>query len=222
MSTRLRGGLLRRVGKILIVVPCSGRKRPGGVADLAWSTKESAVAGLSAKGGGRLLAARSELARRFGYRDGEDLGGRSLAPVPLMPACRRYDGNLYRKIDSSHWSALADETRVVIVSALYGLVAPREAIRDYNRTMSDLVAPRMSLARWWSERDLGSLLLEYVQRSRALEVHDFLSGAYARVADALDSLRGQVAICHNHYPSLGSGADHHRGRDVRSLLQGRT
>ncbi len=137
-----------------------------------------------------------------------------------MPARERYDGNLYRKIESRLWRALGDEVNVVIVSALYGLLAPTEAIRYYDRTMAEPLAPRMTLGRWWADRGLGSLLAEYVESSGAAEVHDFLGGTYRRIGRALDSLRGRIKVSPHSYPGLGSGADYHRGREIAKLIAG--
>jgi cytoplasmic iron level regulating protein YaaA (DUF328/UPF0246 family) len=138
----------------------------------------------------------------------------------MMPAYQRYDGNLYRKIARDLWP-VADRdgsARILIVSALYGLLTPAEPIRYYNRTMSEAVHLRCSLARWWAERGLGELLLEYVRGTGTTTVDDFLSGAYSVFAGALSKLQGSVKVHHHSYPGLGSGADHHRGWDVSSLL----
>lgn len=167
-----------------------------------------------------LLEWRRHLAQQFGFPEGEDLGSSRAAPVPLMPACFRYDGNLYRKIEEALWSraARSGSMEVVIVSALYGLLDLWEPIRYYNVAITDNVAPGLRLARWWSERGLGRLLAEYIEGSGASVVHDFLSGAYVEVADALEELGGPVKVYRHSYPGLGSGADHHRGWDVRKLL----
>jgi len=206
--------------RTLIIIPCSNRKRPDGLSGVRWSRRLSAAKRLSPKGSGRLLEARSEIARMFGYKPGMDLGVTRRAKLELMPASKRYDGNVYRKIDAHLWPAAGSRSsvQVVIVSALYGLLVPEEPIREYYRTMSDTVRPRITLARWWSERGLGELLVEYVQQTGARIVHDFLSGVYAGFAERLSSLKGHVKVCHHSYPRLGFGADHHRGWDVRSFL----
>lgn len=206
--------------KTLIVIPCSGRKRKGGHAGLRWQREDSVIQRLSRDSVEQLQECRRQLARRLGLPEGEDLGGRQPTPVPLMPACLRYDGNLYRKVERPLWSRIAQSGSldVVIVSALYGLLAPWEPIRDYNVSMKDCLAPRLRLARWWRDQGLGGLLAEYVRGIDAAVVHDLLSGAYADVVGELDRLGGAVRVHRHSYPGLGAGADHHRGRDVRALL----
>lgn len=206
--------------RTLIVIPCSGRKKEGGENGLAWGRDKSVIHRLPPTAAERLLECRREVAQTFGLAEGDDLGGARAAPVPLMPACRRYDGNLYRKIEKTLWSRVAqlDSSEVVIVSALYGLLTPWEPIRYYNVSMTDHVAHRLRVVRWWSDQGLGRLLAEYVKRSSASMVHDFLSGAYAGVAADLSKFKPAVRVQRHSYPGLGSGADHHRGRDVRALL----
>lgn len=206
--------------RTLIVIPCSGRKEKGGENGLVWARDKSVIHRLPPTASERLLDCRRELAQKFGLAEGEDLGGARAGPVPLMPACRRYDGNLYRKIEKALWSSVArsDSVEIVIVSALYGLLTPWEPIRYYNVSMTDPFAHRLRLARWWSDQGLGRLLTEYVKRNGASVVHDFLSGAYADVAADLSEFKTAVKLQRHSYPGLGSGADHHRGRDVRALL----
>lgn len=207
--------------RTLIIIPCSTRKRPGGVSGLSWSSSESVVDRLSPEGGGRLLDCRRQLGERLGYPEGEYLGGPGDVLVPLMRASARYDGNLYRKLDESVWSHLASSAHmeVLIVSAVYGLLTPWEAICEYNVKMDKAITPRVSLVRWWTGQGLGSLLIEYVRRSGASVAHDFLSGAYTSISDELLSCLGDSVTVQRHaYPGLGIAADFQRGQDVRDLL----
>ncbi len=209
-----------RQSRTVIVIPCSFEKRPGGIRGL-WSPHTSIISELSREDGAHLLELRQHLAMHYGYSEGDDLGtARRGESPPLMPACDRYAGHLYKKVDPKTWARLkrAPYARVVIVSALYGLLSPQEAIRAYNRTMRGGYAPRMTLGRWWSERGLGTLLAEYVERIRATVVHDFLSGTYAKVAETLDSLGHRIEVRRHDYCGLGSGADYHRGQDVQAVL----
>jgi hypothetical protein len=108
---------------------------------------------------------------------------------------------------------------VLIVSAVYGLLTPWEAICEYNVKMGKAITPRVSLVRWWTGQGLGSLLIEYVRRSGASAAHDFLSGAYTSISDELLSCLGDSVTVQRHtYPGLGIAADFQRGQDVRDLL----
>lgn len=103
-------------GKTLILIPCCIRKRAGGEADLRWAQAESALQRLSPESAARLMDARRALAEHFGYAPATDVGG--MGSVPLRPACVRFDGNLYRKMNA--WDRLrrCAGTEVLIVSAL--------------------------------------------------------------------------------------------------------
>jgi cytoplasmic iron level regulating protein YaaA (DUF328/UPF0246 family) len=151
--------------KTLIVIPCAGRKRLGGEPGLIWTKSRSVVARLGAPNAQRLLECRLDLARRYRYAEGADLGGNDSSAIPLMIACCRYGGNLYRHVEATCWpsSERPAGVEVIIVSALYGLLLPWEPIRYYNRTMKELVSSRLRLARWWASRGLSELLAEYVK-----------------------------------------------------------
>lgn len=191
--------------RTLILIPCCIRKRPGGEANLPRNPASSALQGLSAVGSERLLEARRTVAEHFGCH---------LDAEPLLPACTRFDGNLYRKIDRGTWDRLRNcrNTEVLIVSALYGLLSPWEPACHYGFTMEDLFAPRMRLGRWWSQRGLEALLAEYIERSKAGAVHSFLSGSYVA------AVSGGVDFEQHKYPGLGSGSDYYRGVDVQKMI----
>jgi len=204
----------------LIVIPCSGRKRHELRIGLKWAPEQSAVAGLSASSASALRAARHDLAALLGLSEGADLGGNSKIQAALMPARERYDGNLYRRIDPALWpDPSLSGLEVVIVSALYGLLTPLEPIRHYDAWMDQKIGERIRLSRWWKQRSLGSMLAEYLARSGAAVVHDFLSASYSVVGADLDGLDGIEVVRHK-YPGLGNGADFHRGQDVRNLMAG--
>lgn len=213
--------------KVLIITPCSERKRRGGDPALTWKREKSAAARLSPKSASRLIDSRRIIRRRFRFSDGKDLGGQRDGTAPLLPASKRYDGNLYRKIDEALWVNLSasESIDLLIVSTLYGIVTPGEAIREYDLSMDRaFIRLRLSLRQWWINRGIRSLLAEFVRRNRYSVVHDFQSSSYVGVADLNDydplySHGRNVDLRHHTYPGLGSGADHHRGRDVKSLLE---
>jgi len=201
----------------LIVIPCSGRKRDGGDPAATWRTADSAVAHLSTASVDLLGRCRRELAPAFEYPSGHDLGS-SGAQAPLMPARKRYGGNLYRQVKDAAWPPPRSSARVVIVSALYGLLTPEEPIREYNLTMGQQIPSGPRLWHWWREHDLPRLLAEYVDGCGVNVVHDFLSGNYRWVTDALYAARKACRVHRHNYSVLGSGADFHRGREIQRLL----
>lgn len=212
--------------KVLIITPCSQRKRQGDVAGLTWKREMSVLGKLSPKSADRLMESRRVLQKRFRYREGKDLGGPVRGTIPLMPAHARYDGNLYRKIDESLWSRLAGAVSVdlLIVSSLYGLLTPEEAIRAYDMPMSRTVRMGVPIKKWWMSRGMLSLLGEYIRRNGYSLVHDFLGGSFVQLADFHDSepllsFGKNLRLIRHNYAGLGSGAEHHRGKDVRRLLE---
>lgn len=213
--------------RVLIIIPSAERKRRGGEESLRWKREVSALGKLSPKNAGRLKELRKVLRKRFRFPDGKDLGGKSDGPSPLMKARLRYDGNLYRKIDASLWSKLAvsESVDVLIVSSLYGLLTPEETIRKYDLSMNRAMVRRnLSLRKWWINQGLPYLLSEHIRNNSYTMVHDFLSGSFLRISDLplsdpLYFFGRDVRFRRHSYPGLGSGSDHHRGREVRMLLE---
>lgn len=77
---------------------------------------------------------------------GPDFGGG--AEGVYLPACVRYDGRFFRTIRGQasenelvgKWRGLRDGNRVLIVSGLYGLVAPFDPIQEYTCHFADRIA----------------------------------------------------------------------------------
>ena len=208
--------------KNLIVMACCKSKKEDAERWSRWEIHHSALGRLSPKRASNLRECRCELANRYEYKEGRDLGSETRSAVPLMPAYQRYNGNLYGRIESSLWQRLRgkeDVAEVVIVSALYGLLTPWEAIRKYELAMDDSFAEWHRLSRWWRERELGQMLAEFAVHCGAETVHDFLPIEYRKATRLGELVDGQFSYKPYRYSS-GSGSDYHRGDDVRELLHG--
>ena len=207
--------------KTLIIFACCNRKKSGGAESLHWRRSDSVISRLPLEVGKRLLESRFKLSQRFTYQNGKDLGGDQDVSKSLMRAFERYDGNLYRRIESTYWQQLAnvDHVEILIVSALYGLLTPFEPIRNYNLMMGTSIAPRFRLSRWWVDQGLDALLKEYIIHNQISEVYNFLSCSYSVIAGPLYLLCPTVKTHHKGYAGLGSGSDHHRGKDINNLLK---
>ena len=117
-----------------ILIPCSGRKREGGTPDYDGSRSVARL--LSPGSAAKLLAARSELAQMLGLGDGPDVGGVVDRRLQYLPAFERYDGNLHRRAYLTPRDAQErPDKRIIIVSALYGLLLAGESIRSYELAM---------------------------------------------------------------------------------------
>lgn len=208
--------------KTLIIIPCCGEKRGGEIVE--YDRSDCIVNNLSLEAGERLMELRREVALAFQKMPGPDLGFENTEPrIKYMKAYERYSGHLYSKVSENSWNRLSrnPELRLVIVSALYGLVDYNEPIRYYNRSMKDHIYSRRLLKTWWSNHRLADILADYVTQNEIEVVHDFLSTHYS-VAVWPYSLRlreTRVRYLHHTYPGLGSGSDHYRGREVNALIQ---
>jgi hypothetical protein len=94
---------------------------------------------------GELDGARMQVLKALGRRHPARLG-------PTLPAIERYTGVLYKELDAASLRAPARrrlDRSVLVVSGLWGLVAPRDPIPHYKLKMSASVAPLGRLSTWW-------------------------------------------------------------------------
>jgi len=210
--------------KLLILIPCCGKKTKHGTSGYQKNSPHTIFFYLSKDMGERLRMLRKQVALAFNEPPGPDVGFDVDNPqIKYLEAYKRYCGNLYRKISSDSWDKLKQnpKIRLIIVSALYGLLNYNEPIRYYNRSMKDHITPRRLLKTWWKKHALTDILLNYIRLNEIEVVHDFLSQDYRDVLADLHlrcKFIGVLYFAHN-YPGLGSGSDFRRGSDVNELIQ---
>lgn len=120
----------------LIMLPPSEGKAPEGDGP-PWAAGTMAVEELD--------AARSKVLKALGRRHPARLG-------PTLPAIERYTGVLYQGLDAASLGAVARrrlDRSVLVVSGLWGLVAPQDPIPHYKLKMSANVPPLGKLSTWW-------------------------------------------------------------------------
>lgn len=91
---------------------------------------------------------------------------RAVLSSPTMPAIERYTGVLYGELDATSLPAAARRraaTGLVIVSGLWGLVAPGDPVPDYKLKMGASLTPLGRLSTWWRPR-LTAALAPVVRR----------------------------------------------------------
>src|SRR5437879_11117438 len=86
----------------------------------------------------------------------------SVRPGGLLPAYRRFQGNMYTSIPEEAWAHRAPNVEVVIASGLRGLVASRDTVPAYALSMAEPTPPFGKLNRWWHERGLPEVLAAYL------------------------------------------------------------
>jgi len=200
----------------LVLIPCCSRKRSGGKRDESKSMLENY---LTPSTWNRLCAARVELANILQLEISSDLDESDTPPkVDLMPAFRRYDGNLYRKAQLSV-QELDNSHRLFIVSALYGLLDARDPIRLYNLQMSDTLPGRISVKRWWREKGLIGVVSNVIEHLGPKRLHDLLSGHYRDALRQIPTVTPKNCLYRPYdYPGMGTGSDYHRGSDLHQIL----
>lgn len=194
---------------VVVLIPESTRKRQGGEPDL--KPVDEILAALPEPARKRLEALREELLEATGRKAVEDEG--------MLPAYRRFDGNMYRRIDLEAWGARDPTVEVVIVSGLRGLVASSDTIPRYEHSMAEPMPPLGKLNRWWHERGLARILGDYLGTTHPDTVVDLLSLEYREAVEGYaDGLRG-VAVRPIDFPGMGRGSQPMRGKSIAQILR---
>ena len=198
----------------VILIPCSGQKIGGGTTDYKrprlWEILEDSQFF-------RLLAARAELGKLRGLGPGPDLGAPDdRGAVEFRPAFERYDGIMCRRAKFRRLFSNF-QGRVLIISALYGLLDAGDHIRSYDITMDDRLPSGEKVWRWWMKRGLPELMAISLDNLRATEVHDLLIGSYRKAVGSM-AIANRFHFKTYNYPGLGFGALYRRGDDLRGLL----
>lgn len=153
-------------GRTLILLPPSEGKAPGGDGP-PWQAGSMAVADLDPQRRALLAAAPPEVVDPRG---------------PTRPAIERYTGVLYRELDAATLRGQARrrlDRDVLVVSGLWGLVAPRDPIPDYRLKMSARLPGVGRLAPWWRPH----LSIALGERVRGASVWDLLPVEHAAAVD---------------------------------------
>lgn len=98
---------------------------------------------------------------------------RSVATAPTMPAMARYTGVLYDALDAGSLDAAARRrmaSSVLILSGLWGVVAPNDPIPDYKIKMGATLGRLGRLSTFWS----GPLTAALDRRARGRRVWNLL------------------------------------------------
>jgi cytoplasmic iron level regulating protein YaaA (DUF328/UPF0246 family) len=145
----------------LILLPPSEGKAPGGDGP-AWSPGTMSV-DLDDRRARVMAALRSAMranqagrAKLLGVKGvalaAATAANRSVATTPTLPAIDRYTGVLYGALDAATLDGAARrrlDDGVLIVSGLWGLVAPGDPIPDYKLKMGASLASLGKLSTWW-------------------------------------------------------------------------
>ncbi len=141
-------------------------------------------------------------------------------PKELLPAYRRFKGNMYRAIPDDAWEQRIPGVEVVMVSGLYGLLSSRDPIIAYHVSMAEPLERLGKLNRWWHDHGLPGLLHEYIEAVHPALVLDILSLEYREAVEGFaNGLRG-TKVRRIDFRGLGRGSQPRRGKLVAKVLRG--
>ncbi len=196
--------------RTLALIPESTRKAKGGEPQA--DAKDTLADALPRDARRRLEVLRDQVREAAADAVGPD--------TQLLPAFRRFRGNMYRAIGDDAWEQRIPGVEVVMVSGLYGLVASRDPLVAYEVSMAEPLERLGKLNRWWRDHGLPGLLRAYVESVHPDEVLDILSLEYREAVEGFaNGLRG-TKVRTIDFRGLGRGSQPRRGKLVAKLLRG--
>ncbi len=154
--------------EIVVLIPESTRKARGGSSDAPET--DSIAAALPSTIRAKLEGLREEVLHKSPKG--------SVRPCGLLPAYRRFQGNMYMSIPEEAWAQRAPNVEIVIASGLRGLVASRDTVPAYALSMAEPTPPFGKMNRWWHDRGLSEILAAYLDSIHPRLVVDLLSLEY--------------------------------------------
>jgi hypothetical protein len=204
----------------LILIACSKGKLAGGERGYQHSKRLRDAFGEATYN--RLIELRHELVSRCEkpLPRGPDLGfnGNESTAV-YMPAYLRYTGKVYRVGRVKERYPGNKNVRLVIISAMYGLLDAGDLIQNYDLKMDDKVS-NIHKNTWWKRQGLGNILEKYILACRPVTIHDLLPNNYRAALEPWppNSIRNIVKQ-YNFPPGLPWEVNGKRGEILAQLLQ---
>jgi cytoplasmic iron level regulating protein YaaA (DUF328/UPF0246 family) len=122
-----------------------------------------------------------ELAQIKRQPAGLDLGGSIPATkLQYMPAYLRYSGIIFQRSNFAELFPRARDKKVLIVSALYGVLDAHDSIQMYDAVMTESLPSGVRIHTWWNRNALGAVLHEYIQKLKPDRIHDLLPDSYRK------------------------------------------
>lgn len=202
----------------LVLLACSNRKQSGGIPN--YMPSKQLEHALSTESFDRLMNARAELVRSTSKKIpiGPDAGIPSSQVVTqYLPAYQRYTGIVYEQGRVRELYPGQSNIRLVIISALYGLLDGDDSIQEYNLKMDDMMSGQR-LCTWWKRQGLGKIVEEYIHYCSPAAIHDLLPINYRKALcpwpppSLCDCMKEYI------YPGQGQGSNYRRAEDLERLL----
>ena len=203
----------------LILIACCKEKSFGGTPDYSSPVIKEL---LSPSTFTRLLSIRKALSQIKNISPGVDLGAKLTQDrILYRPAYLRYAGRVYERSQFKYLYPAAKNLKVLIISALYGVVDANDPIRLYEAVMDETLPNHSRLSTWWKQQELGKIVEEIILALHPHRVHDLLSMVYHSALTPWPPVRLDAAgiqYVPYDYPGQGTGSLWHRGDDLKRLL----
>jgi cytoplasmic iron level regulating protein YaaA (DUF328/UPF0246 family) len=197
----------------LILIASSYKKAPGGEPTHPPSRLKTTLSASTYK---QLKSARKELKAILQETSGHTLGIDKAGEKRYQPAYQRNQGFVYLFSDFYHLFPKF-EGRVLIVSAMYGLLDANDYLRNYNLRSGDTLPNGQRVDTFWKQHGIRDILLECISRIAADEVHDLLPEKHRAMLSPWPDPQIANYLPYT-FPASGQGTGFERPTVLKSLL----
>ncbi|HKZ47748.1 MAG TPA: peroxide stress protein YaaA [Thermoplasmata archaeon] len=202
----------------LLLIPDSHRKAKG---DEGTPVPGDACVRLLTESSRRsLYALRTKVAAAANCAPGPDVVPEGKARADLLPASRRYQGNMYRRVSPEAWEKRDPGVEVLVLPALYGPVHSREPVRVYPFSMGESLPGLGTLHIFWRDHGLPAIFAEVIRAMAPRKVTDLLSGVYRDAVSGYLPLVKNLKVEQIDFPGMGRRSQVARGDLLAKLLGG--
>ena len=197
----------------VILISCSGKKAPGGQPDHPSSKLANYLNSATYR---VLLNARRELKAILQDAPEQGLGFDKAGVTKYQPAFQRYQGFIYLYSDFYRLFPKFSG-RVLIISAMYGLLDGGDYVRNYNLRLTDRLPTGMCVETFWKQHGLKDILVECLSNAGVDEIHDLLPEKYRNLLNPWPAPGIKNYKSYN-FPASGQGTGYERPATLKSLL----
>jgi cytoplasmic iron level regulating protein YaaA (DUF328/UPF0246 family) len=204
----------------LILITCSGRKISGG--GKVSQSKSYLSNYIDSASFSRLVDLRRQINNLLPIdkrlAEGIDLGYDHVESTSeFMPAYKRYSGLLYESSSLGTLYPKSSSLKVIIISALYGILDADDQIRKYDWQMKCSLSSCVLTKTWWKNNRLGDLLFKVTESIKPDTIYDFLSQDYRLALTSWYEKNRHYQI-ELHAPGQGLNALRINGEILRNIL----
>jgi len=201
----------------LILIACSGGKVHGG--EKVYKPVSPWEQNLEERNLNNLRNARGKIKELLNLMNDPKIGINAESRGLYLPAYLRYNGTLYREsVFADSYQSIPCNKKIIIVSALLGLIEPSDLIEDYQLMMGCDLPNGRPVYHFWKTHEISSILTDYINKNEISIIHNLLSTDYRKVFNWPLLRKETIDIIPYDFPKAGRQSNVPRGKKLKEVM----